>query len=102
MNPIIRNKLESMRSDYENSSFKDVQFENWINLEEITLNGKKYWPSIWAQQRPDDSWLLVVQLTRWMFLRMIGSTNCIGILFHPSGEKEFVDEMYLMNEEGHP
>ncbi len=91
-----------MRIGYEECSIEDVQFENWINLDAVMLSGKKYWPSIWSEQRPDDSWLLVVQLTNWVLLRIVGSTDCIGILFHPSGEKEFVDEIYLMNEVGHP
>lgn len=91
-----------MRSEYENYSYDQVQFEDWINLDPIKIENKKYWPSVWSQQRPDDSWLLVVQLTRWLFLKTIGTTDCIGILFYPSGEKEFVDENYLWDEVGHP
>ena len=102
MKPAIRNELESMRSKYETCSYDEVQLENWIVLDPIKLEGKKYWPAIWAHQRPDDSWLVIVQLTRWLFLKIFGTTDCIGILFHPSGEKELVDEHYLMNEVGHP
>ena len=98
----IRNILEDMRAKYSDFSYEQIKEVGWINLESIKVEGKKYWPSIWSQIHKDDDYILVVQLTRWHFLRILGTTDCIGYKFHKSGSFEEIDEVYLMNEVGHP
>ncbi|UTA48251.1 hypothetical protein L1F30_01615 [Simiduia sp. 21SJ11W-1] len=98
----VRSVLEEMRAKYSDFSFEQIKEIGWVNLESIRIEGKKYWPSIWSQVHKDDDYILVVQLTRWYFLRIVGSTDCIGYRFHKSGGIEEIDEIYLMNEVGHP
>lgn len=74
----------------------------WVVKDPIIINNKKYHPAIWSQSFPDGEALLVVQLTKWYFLKYIGATDCIGFTLTPSGERKYVDEKWLMNEVGHP
>jgi len=98
----IRKKLENMRSKYESFSYDEVVGLDWIEEDPIQINGKKYYPSVWSRKFPDQDALLVVQLTRWYFLKMIGSTDCIGFTINPTGVRQNVDEKWLMNEVGYP
>jgi len=69
-----------MLEEYKELSYADVERIGWVNLESTMLEGKKYWPSIWSEKLVDDNVLLVVQLTKWYFLRIMGATDCIGFL----------------------
>ncbi|UTA48153.1 hypothetical protein L1F30_01100 [Simiduia sp. 21SJ11W-1] len=98
----VREKLEEMRLQFEGKSFDDLKAMGWIDKSPIAINKKKYHPAIWSQSFGDDELLLVVQLTRWYFLKMIGSTDCIGFTLTKEGELNHVDEYWLMHEVGHP
>lgn len=102
MNPEIREQLETLRGKYESYSYEEVKELGWVNLEKVEISGRTYWPSVWSQAFPDNSALLVVQYTRWYFLKLVGATDCIGFVVSPNGTIKFVDENYLMNEVGHP
>ena len=98
----IRERLEKIRSKYEEFSYQDLEEIDWLDLEPIEIGSKKYFPSVWSEKQEDERMLLVVQLKRWIFLRFIGETDCIGFLSSKNGDIELVDENYLMNEIGHP
>ena len=102
MKDIIRKKLEEIRCQHEDKSYDELKNLGWINMDSVTISKKKYWPAVWSEVMHDEKCLFVAQLTRWHLLRIIGTTDCIGFLLTKNGEKEYVDEEYLMNEVGHP
>lgn len=102
MKDSIRKILEDIREQYSQYSFEKVKELGWKNMDSIKVEGKRYWPSVWSQIHKKNDMILVVQLTRWHFLRLVGSTDCIGYIFSKSGDVTPIDEIYLMNEVGHP
>ena len=102
MKSVIRKYLNNLLAKYEGYSYQAIEEIDWINLDPIEIDGKKYFPSVWAQKMTDERMLFVVQVTRWIFLRFYGQTDCIGFLISKESDLEYVDEVYLMNEIGHP
>ncbi|MCC1496940.1 hypothetical protein [Alcanivorax sp. 1008] len=74
----------------------------WRKMAPISIEGKRYFPAVWAEIFPDQEVLLVVQLTKWYFFKCIGATDCIGFTLTPDGRRKYVDEHWLMHEVGYP
>jgi hypothetical protein len=102
MKPEVLEKLEELRAPYLSHTYQAIRELGWNDLDRVTLNKEKYEPAVWSELRPDGKVLLVVQLKKWVFLRTIGSTDCIGFLIDQDNNIELVDENYLMEEIGHP
>lgn len=98
----VREQLENMRHQYEGKSYEDLKSLKWIEKDPILIKKKKYHPAIWSEVFPDEELLFVVQLTRWYFLKIFGSTDCIGFTLNKEGKLNHVDEYWLMHEVGHP
>lgn len=98
----VRAILEDMRLQFEGKSYDEIKSVGWIEQNPISIKKKKYYPAIWSEVFPDEELLLVVQLTRWYFLKMIGSTDCIGFTLNKEGCLRHVDEYWLMHKVGHP
>jgi len=101
MNLEVKEYLEQIREPYKTWSYSEIVDMGWITKESIELNGKKHHPAIWGEEFQDQA-LLVVQLTRWYFLKIFGATDCIGFLMNGDGTITNVDAYWLMHEVGHP
>jgi len=98
--PSIRQKLETLRSEYEQKSYVELASMGWRNLDPIQIDGRTYQPSVFTESY-QEKLLLVAQLQRKLFLGW-KQTNCIGTVIAENGTFERVDEEFLWNEIGHP
>lgn len=101
INKLIQAQLTQMRDSYRANSREKLLALDWVETEPISLNGKMYYPAVWSCQY-EDMVLLVVQITRWHFMRIVGTTHAIGFLLVSDGRHIDVDAEWLMNEIGHP
>ncbi len=100
MQPKVREVLETLRAQYEVRSYAELANLGWIDLASLTIQEKVYRPSIWSEAYRGKL-LIVVQLQRNLWFGW-KSTSCIGSILAQDGEIEHVDEIFLMNEIGHP
>lgn len=100
MKPLIRQKLEYLRSYYEEKPYSELGSMEWCELAPIEIEGRTYHPSIFTEPY-QGKLLLVVQLERKLFLGW-KQTDCIGSVIAENGVLERVNEEFLWNEIGHP
>lgn len=100
MEPKVREVLEALRAQYEMRSYAELADLGWIDLAPLTIQEKVYRPAIWSEFYKGKL-LVVVQLQRnlWFGWKRMA---CIGSILAQDGEIEHVDEIFLMNEIGHP
>lgn len=102
MKKAIKETLEQMRATFESQSYDELKVLKPIQQAPIRIDGKRYYPAVWAEILPNDAVLLVVELTHWYFLNWFGSTDCIGFTLTEVGERQYVDADWLMTEIGYP
>ena len=98
----IRQYLEGMREEFMSFTYDQVVAVKWQERGALVINGNTYYPAVWSQTFPDGEALLVVQLTRRYFFKLLAATDCIGFTLTKSGERFLVDACWLMHEVGYP
>lgn len=100
MKPLVRQKLEILRSEYEGKPYSELASMEWCELAPLEIDGHTYQPSAFTESY-QDKLLLVVQLQRKRFIGW-KQTECIGSIITENGVLERVNEEFLWNEIGHP
>lgn len=100
MNPLLRQHLELLRSEYERRPYAELVAMKGQELAMIELDGRAYQSSVFTE-RYQGKLLLIVELRRKRLLGF-GSADCLGSIIAESGVVEQVDKEFLWSEIGHP
>lgn len=93
MKPEVRERLIQMLSNFESLSYEELDWIGWNEPEFIHLGGTKYYPGVWSEQLSEEETLVVVQLTKWYFLKRFGKTNSLGFIRDKNNGFRYVDEL---------
>lgn len=76
MKPLVRQKLELLRSEYEGRPYSELASIEWCELATLEIKGRTYRPSVFTESY-QGKLLLVVQPQRKLFFGWT-QTDCVG------------------------